>query len=812
MRVSWNWLKELVELNIEPEELAHLLTMSGLEVEAIERLNKGVGGVKVGLVREVRVHPQAGRLLVCRVETGEGNSITVVSGAQNLKTGQKVPVALPGASLAGGVRVGKASFLGVESEGMLCSAEELGLDVDKLPAEDKEGIYLLPADVLVGQDVVDVLGLNDIILELGLTPNRSDCLGMVNVAREVAALTGGRLKLPVIEESKTGGKCASLTSVEIMEPELCRRYVARIIKNVHVGKSPLWMRHRLLAGGIRPINSIVDVTNYVMLEMGQPMHAFDYDRLVENRIVVRKARPGEEITTLDGQKRVLGPEMLVIADAEKPVGIAGVMGGLETEVTEETKTVLLEAAFFNGPNNRRTSQTLGLKSEASLRFEKEVDLERVSLAADRAVQLIALLGAGVPVSGNVDCFPNPERKEPLRLRLDRVNKILGTSLDEKAVETVLDSLQVRVINKENGGWTVETPSHRRDLQREIDLIEEVARLHGYERIPTTLPYGAVTQGGRAWAQRVRRRVSSLMSAQGLYEIVTFSFVNPRHLDWLRLPEGDELRQAVVVKNPLSEEQGIMRTTLLPGLLETVRNNIAKRNHNIAVYELGKIYQQDGFPEHSPLPLEKWVLGGAATGAEEKSWAYPGRFYDFYYLKGVVENLLSGLGINNREFKSDSGRPFLHPGRAARVLVNGKNAGWLGELHPLVLENYELEQETVAFMLDMDILTQEAQEKVQYTPLPRYPAVTRDLAVIVPEGVEAAAVERIIKETGQPSLKQVKLFDVYKGKQIEKGFKSLAFSLSWQAEDRTLTDEEVNTLHQQVLAALEQRFGARIRQA
>ncbi|PKM87431.1 MAG: phenylalanine--tRNA ligase subunit beta [Firmicutes bacterium HGW-Firmicutes-12] len=812
MLVSWKWLKELVELDKSPDEIAQLLTMSGIEVESIKSLKRGIEGISVALVQVVKKHPQADRLQVCQVVTGGDRVVTVVSGATNLEVGQKVPLAQVGAVLANGMKIEKTDFRGIESEGMLCSVEELGLDADKFSSEERDGIYILPVEFEVGQDIVSLLGLDDFILELGLTPNRADCLGMVNVAREVAALTGGNLKLPVVDDVEQNGECADMTSIEIQEPSLCKRYVAKVIKDVKVAPSPFWLRHRLMSVGVRPINNIVDVTNYVMFEMGQPLHAFDYDLLAENRIVVRRGTSGEELVTLDGQKRSLNPDMLIIADAKKSVAIAGVMGGLETEVTQKTKTILLEAAFFNGPSVRRTSQALGLRSEASQRFEKEVDLEKVSQAAHRAVQLMAQIGAGTPITGNVDCFPNPEKRESIVLRLSRINQILGTDLTPIIVEDILELLQIKVVNKEANTWTVATPSHRRDLLGEIDLIEEVARLYGYDKIPTTLPQGATTQGKRTWEQKVRSEAASLLSMQGLYQVITFSFINPRHFDWLMLPEEHPLRDAVAVSNPLSEEQGVMRTTVLPGLLEVVRKNSNKRNKDLAIYELGKVYFKEGFLDKTTLPKEKYILTAAAAGFSEKNWAYPAIEYNYYYLKGVLEQLLSRLGIRLDEvaFLACKDMQFLHPGRSAKIMIRDQEAGWIGEIHPLVLENYEIEQKTTIFTLDLELLTKEANERIAYQSIPRYPAVTRDLAVIVPENTEVVDVTKLIQEKGQPWLKQISLFDQYKGKQIEKGFKSLAFSLSWQAEDRTLTDEEVNLLHKEILVVLALKVGAKLR--
>lgn len=810
MRVSWKWLKELVEFNLQPEELASLMTMSGVAVEGIERAQKGIKHVKVGLIHEITDHPHADKLCICHVKIDEEELLTIVTGATNVKSGQKVPVALLGAMLPGGKKIEKAVLRGVESDGMLCSAQELGLDADKIPAEQKDGIYILSADAPVGADIIDVLELDDVILELELTPNRSDCMGMLNVAREVAALTGGKVNLPHIKKSEQGGSCAELIKIEIEDTNLSSRYVGRIIKDVHIAPSPLWLQHRLMAAGIRPINNIVDVTNYVMMEMGQPLHAFDYDTLKGNCIKVRKAAPGEVMVTLDGQKRALSPDMLVIADAERPVALAGVMGGWDTEVTERTKTILLESAFFNGASVRRTSLNLGLRSEASLRFEKNVDLDQVNLVADRAISLMEELGAGKAVDGHVDCYPIQEEKAPIRLRLSRINEILGTELTKERVEEYLTALNLGVTLGGAGAWTVKVPSYRRDIEKEVDLVEEVARLYGYDNIPTTLPCGQSTQGKKTREQKLDYRLRSVLVAQGMMEVITYSFINPRHLDWVKIPEGHQLRDTVKVKNPLSEEQGIMRTILLPGLLEAVQKNLNKRNKNFKLFEIGKVYNNAGFPDKKDLPQEKWTIGGITTGSKEKNWLYGEEEYDFFYLKGVIENLLDVLRIDDYVFSKSQEMPWLHPGRAAAVEVMGEEAGYIGEVHPLVLENYGIDQKVVVVQLDLDVLKEAAPDRLNYKSIGKFPAVTRDLAVVVPEHVEARSVEKLIASVGEKLLVKIELFDVYRGKQIEQGHKSLAFSLSWQAPDKTLTDEEVNNYHEHIEQVLDKEFGGDIR--
>ena len=644
MLVSWKWLNELVEIKKTPQEIANLLTMSGIEVEGITFGLADSANLKVGLLKEITKHPQADKLVICRVEIGIAEERTIVTGASNVKAGQKVPVALPGAVLVDGKQIERAVLRGVKSEGMLCSAVELGMDVEKIPAEQKKGIYILSDTVSVGDNVVEVLNLDDVILELELTPNRADCLGMLNIAREVAALTGGKLKLPLVKGSEEGHECAQMAQVDIEAKDLCKRYVARLIKDIRIAPSPLWLQQRLMAVGVRPINNVVDVTNYVMMEMGQPLHAFDYARLQGKKIVVRKARENEELVTLDAQLRKLYPDMLIIADAEKPVAIAGVMGGLETEVTTKTKTILLEAAFFHGASVRRTSRTLGLRSEASLRFEKGVDVEQVRLAADRAVQLLAEIGAGTPVEGCVDSYPGREERQPIKLRIEKVNQVLGTALTPETMEEKLKALHIKVVEKNKAGWLFLPPSYRRDLVYEVDLIEEIARLYDYDKIRTTLPEGVTTQAIRTAEQKLRQQIRKTMVAQGLLEVLNYSFINPQQLDFLGIPEEHALRDVVTIQNPLSEEQGVMRTTLLPGLLSTVQRNVNNRNKNLKFFELGQVYFAHGFPAKQKLPMEKWMLAAVSTGEKEKTWAYEAKKYDFYYLKGVLENLVERLGV------------------------------------------------------------------------------------------------------------------------------------------------------------------------
>ncbi len=810
MLVSWKWLKELVEIKETPEEIAELLTRSGIEVEGIIKNKIGQTNLVVGYVREIVKHPQADKLLICRVVVGEEEK-TIVTGADNVKEGHQVVVALPGALLANGMLIKEASLRGVNSEGMLCSAAELGLEVVKLPEEARQGLYILPEMVEIGADVVELLELDDQVLELELTPDRADCLGMINLAREIAALTGGELKLPYVKRSIPGGEAAKLINVEIENPDLCFRYVARLIKDVQIGPSPLWLQHRLLSVGIRPINNVVDVTNYVMLERGQPLHAFDYEFLTGKKIIVRQARENEKLVTLDGQTRKLDPEMLVIADTQKPVALAGVMGGLESEVTSQTKMVLLESACFSGTSVRRTSRKLGLLSEAALRFEKGVDVQQAHLAADRALELLEEIGAGVLVEGCVDNFPVEKKRAVIKLRYEKVNQVLGTALSIQEMEKHLKALRIKVVEKNDESGFYLPPSERLDLNEEIDLIEEIARLYGYEQIPHTLPEGVTTQGFRTKEQNFRRKIRRIMVAQGLYEVINYSFINSRHLDALGIPEKHVYRDVVKIQNPLSEEQAIMRTTLLPGLLENIRKNIYQQHKNLKLFELGKVYWAAGFPQKRNLPLEKWLLSAVCTGEREKSWSWEAQTYDFYYLKGVLENLLTGLGCQDWVWEKAVEVTGFHPGRTVYLKLGGETLGVLGELHPFLLEKYEIEQRVCLFNLDVkNLFVQTSEVKNELRPLSKYPPVTRDLALVVPESVPAGEIYEVIKKEGGEWLLEVKLFDLYRGQQIASGQKSLAFSLTWQAPHKTFTDAEINILSARIATTLKAKFEAQLR--
>ncbi|KJS87956.1 MAG: phenylalanyl-tRNA synthetase subunit beta [Peptococcaceae bacterium BICA1-8] len=810
MKVSFKWLQEYVDIDITPEELADRLTNAGVTVEYIEHLNKGVAGVVVGEVLEVVKHPNAEKLSLCQVTTDGDNHFQVVCGAPNVRTGQKIPFALVGAELPGGLKIKQAKLRGTESQGMICSAQELGINEEGLTSDQKEGILDLDPTAPLGMDIIEYLSLDDCVLEFDLTPNRSDCLSVMNIAREVAALLGKEVKLPEIKFSDIEKKIEDLAEVEIKDSNLCRRYVAKIVEGVQIKPSPQWLKHKLICAGMRPINNVVDITNYVLMEMGQPLHAFDYNYLSAGKIIVRKAEKGEKITTLDENERELTEDMLLITDSQKAVGIAGVMGGLNSEVTHDTTTVLIESAYFNPSNIRRTSTSLGLRSEASLRFEKGINIETVVDAANRTAQLLAELADGKVLKGIIDNYPNPIERTKIKLELTKVNEVLGTNINDEQIKEILSSLNINIIEENGSVITLEIPPYRPDITIAEDLIEEVARLAGYDNIPTTLPFGASSKGQKTLEQKLRDKIIDTITARGLTEVISFSFINKTNFDKLLISEGDIRRQAIPVLNPLSEEQGYMRTTLFPGLLDILRRNINRRSENLGIFELGKIYLPQGFPEKSILPQEKWTLGIALRGELVSNWQDKAQPVDFYYLKGIVEDMLEQLKITDILFKPCQDSPLYHPGRSAYVYVSGEMLGIIGEVHPQVADNYDLAARNYAAELDVELLIKLGHGPIKFKQLPRYPAVHRDLALVVKEEVTASQLMEVIWAEGGDLLSDVTIFDLYKGNQIALDYKSLAFALTFQAENRTLTDIEINDIHEKIQKALAEKFQASLR--
>ena len=805
MRVSYKWLQEFVEIDITPQELADRLTLAGITVEGVTELGLGISNVITGRIESIGPHPNADKLVVTTVDTG-GERRQIITAATNVREGDVIPVAVEGARLASGLVIKKAKLRGVESRGMMCSGQELGIDPKTMVAEQANGIMILPPGTPLGKDAKEILGLDDHILELDLTPNRGDCLSMIGVAREVAALLGRPLRIPQPSFKELPESIEGQARVDIEDPDLCRRFCARLIKNVKVGPSPLWMQQRLRNAGIRPISNIVDVTNYVMLELGQPMHAFDYSLLKDGHIIVRRGRAGEKMLSLDGNERVLTPDMLAITDPSGPVGIAGVMGGLATEVTARTVSVLLESAFFNPISIRKTSKALGLRSEASQRFEKGIDIGGSARAANRAAQLITEMEAGDAVSGIIDVCPEPLQEKVISLRPARATYILGVEVPKEEAAGILTALQFTV--RESGAdLLVTVPTHRVDVNLEVDLVEEIARMHGYDRVPVTLPYGQSIQGKQTLEQSLTTGIRNSLAGNGLYEVMTYSFTHPRVSEQMNLPADSPFREMVKLQNPLSEEHSVMRTMMLPGLLETLARNFSRRVQNGAIFEIGRVF----YPrEEGSLPEERQVLAAAAMGRTVAGWNAPARELDFYHLKGVLENLFDYLRTEPVNFQPELENPSFHPGRSAWLEAGGTRLGVVGELHPDVLEQFGLPDRVVAFELDLEQLLKVSGRPFVYTALPRFPAVERDIAVLIKQRTPAAQVVEAIRSAGGELLRSVFLFDVYRGGQVPQGYQSMAFSLKYYAGDRTLTDNEVAERTAAIANALAQEFGAELR--
>lgn len=822
MKVPLKWLRDFVDINVSPKAYADAMTMSGSKVEGVEKQGEEILNVVVGKIVVLEKHPDADKLQVSKVAAGK-EIIQVVTGAQNVKQGDYIPVALDGAVLPGGKQIRKGKLRGVESNGMMCSIQELGYTRYDFPDAPEDGIYILSTKLLrekysggmndeesldknvLGRDIREVLGIDDDIVEFEITPNRPDCLSMVGIARESAATLGTVFRKPVIGVKETGGNAKDYASVEIIDTDLCPRYAARIIKNVKIGPSPEWMKERLRAAGVRPINNIVDITNYVMMEMGQPMHAFDLDNLKGSKIIVRRAREGEAIETLDGTQRKLEPGMLVIADAERPVAVAGVMGGGNSEVTENTTSILFESANFNGTSIRITAKKLGMRTEASSRFEKGLDVNNAAAALDRAAQLISEMGAGEVAGGMIDCYPEKLEPRVITLESGKINALLGTDIPKEEMVRILRSVELEVDEAAN---RVIVPTFRQDVEEMADLSEEVARFYGYNTIkPTLLTGKETTRGIKTFKQKAEDTIRDTMTASGLYEIYTYSFTSPGVFDKINLPADSRLRNAVVVSNPLGADYSIMRTTTLPDMLTVLARNYNRRIEEARLFELSYTYsgneprvsQVSGIDE-SGLPVETETL---TLGMYGKA--------DFFDLKGIVESLLAQLRITGYEFVRETENPTFHPGRTAALLINGEKAGLIGEVHPDVLEKFEISVKAYAGTIEVEKLIKNAGKTSQYKPLPKFPAVTRDIAMLVKDGVLVKQIEDIIKQRSGKILEDIKLFDVYKGKQVPEGMKSIAYSVTFRAEDRTLTDEDVNKVMHKILEGLKANLDAQLRE-
>ena len=802
MQASLNWLKEYVAVDCGPKELADLLTMSGSEVDSITELGKDLDGVVVGHITSVNPHPNADKLSLCTVDTGT-TTCSIVCGAQNMKPGDKAPLALTGATLPSGITIKKAKIRGERSEGMLCSEIELAL------GNNGSGIMILSSDAQVGQPLAEALGLKDVIFEIGLTPNRPDCLSLIGLARELAALTGKPLRLPSSPITEQGEDISKITSVTIDDPDLCPRYCARIISDVTIGPSPLWMRRRLEACGMRAINNVVDVTNYVLLEMGQPLHAFDLKLLDQEKIVVKRANPGTSFTTLDDKERKLPEDALMICDGCKPIALAGIMGGLNTEVSEQTTRILLESAYFTPAGILRTSKKMGIRTESSQRFEKGVDPEGVPRALNRAAQLLAELAGGEINPGSIDNYPNPIPPPPtITLNTSRSNSILGTKLTGDDIAQTLRDLTFTVHEGSDDTISVTPPSFRVDIRESIDLIEEVARLRGYDKIPAILPRVISQPPVKNSAALLEKKTKEALIQHGYNEIITYSFISPLDLQNLQLNAEDQRLKTIALLNPLSEDQSTMRTTLMPGLLSTARKNIFQNNSNLKLFEMGPVFFRQG---NQQLPQEVKMVAGLVTGLyQEESWNSDGRTIDFYDLKGCVETLLHLLHIRNFSFSPSEGSPFLHRGNALDLMVNEQKVGFVGEILPQVLDTFQLSQKAYAFELSLALLLPDFSEQRTFRPLPKYPPVYRDIALVLDDTIPAQTVSDTMEKFKNKYIEEIKIFDYYKGTSLAPGKKSLAYRLKYQAYDHTLTDREVNALHEQLINNLHQELGAVLR--
>lgn len=803
MNTPLSWIKAYVpELDVTAQEYTDAMTLSGTKVEGYERLDADLDKIVVGKIIKIEKHPDADKLIICQVQvTEEGNTVQIVTGAPNVKEGDTVPVVLDGGRVAGGhdgtitpggIKIKKGKLRGVESCGMMCSIEELGSSKDMYPDAPDNGVYIFSDnaaydDAKIGSSAISVLGLDDIVFEYEITSNRVDCFGVLGIAREAAATFGKAYYPTIVTATGNEEKTSDYISVEVEDKDLCKRYVARVVKNIKLAPSPVWMQRRLAACGIRPINNLVDITNYVMEEYSQPMHAYDLDLVVGKKIIVRKGKDCEEFQTLDGQIRKVDSSILMICDAEKPVGIAGIMGGENSKITDEVKTLLLEAACFDGTNIRLSGKKLGLRTDAAAKFEKGLDPNTAMDAINRACQLIEEVGAGEVVGGSVEVYD--EVRKPIRIAFnsDRTNKILGTSIDKA---TMIGYFKKIDLDYDETSGEVIVPSWRQDVESQADLDEEVARFFGYDNIPTTLPTGEATTGKLSFKLRIENIARNLAEQFGFNEGMNYSFESPKVFDKLLIPIGDKLRDTVVIVNPLGEDFSIMRTTSLNGMLNSLSTNFNRRNKNVRLYELGNIYLPKALPI-TELPEERmqFSLGMYGEG-------------DFFDLKGVIEEYLEKIGMKKIvSCDHKSGKPFLHPGRQANIIYDDTIIGYIGEVHPEVLDHYDIGEKAYVAVLDMPEIVSRATFDVKYEGIAKYPAVTRDISMLMKKDILAGDVETVIRKNGGTLLETYRLFDIYEGTQIKSGFKSMAYSISFRAKDRTLEDKDVTEVMTKILNGL-----------
>ena len=810
MQVSIKWLKDYVEIDEPAEKIADRLTMAGVPVERIVRADEGLEKVITGRIEKITPHPDSDHLLVCQLNMGSAELTQIVTGASNVREGHIVPVATVRAVLPGGKKISKGKLRGIPSNGMMCSAGELAIDTEGLPDEQVNGIYILPPDTPVGVPAAQVLGLDDVILEFELTANRADCFSVIGIAREVAALTGKSLRMPTIKVKETAGvRAADLVSIHIDDEELCRRFSARVLRDVKVAPTPAWMVDRLRGAGIRSINNVVDVTNFVMLELGQPLHAYDYDRIAGHTLTARHARAGEQLHTLDDSNRIAVGDELVIADSEKPAGLAGIMGGFDSEVTDKTTTVVLEAASFHGPTIRRTARRIGLRSEASGRFERGVDETETIRAVTRAAQLLTEMDACTVAEGAIDVNPTPRVPTVLTFRARTVAERIGANIPGEWMASALRSLGFIVEEEGIETYRVVVPSWRGDVTLMEDISEEVARLYGFDNIASKMPSGAVLQGSVSEMQAFVDTMRETFASLGMTEELSFSFTSTAALDKLCVPEDSMLRRAVPIMNPLMEEYPLVRTTLLTSILENAARNVARRNLDLRLFDIAPVF----FPRALPvteLVEEKRKVAGLLTGRRNPiAWDTDNAMVDFYDAKGVLERFLSAVGV--QKYTVERGEHFaMHPGKTAFFKKGRDVIAVLGEIHPTVAANFGIGQSVYVFEMDAETLLRYRKKKTAIKPLPKYPASTRDLAILVDAGLTTAEIERVIAKKGGSYFRGATLFDVYEGKQVGEGKKSMAFHLHFQSDDKTLTDEEVDAAFDAILQAAEEQLHAQLR--
>ncbi len=798
MNTSLSWIKAYVpELDVTPQEYMDAMTLSGSKVEGYEKLDQDLEKIIIGQIKKIEKHPDADKLVICRVDVGAGEDIQIVTGAPNVKEGQKVPVVLDGGRVAGGhdgkktpggIKIKKGKLRGVASEGMMCSIEELGSSREMYPEAPEEGIYIFGEDAPVGESAVRALGLDDVVFEYEITSNRVDCFGVLGLAREAAATFDRKFQPPVVPETGNSENAADYIKVTVEDTELCPRYCARVVKNIKIAPSPEWMQRRLASQGIRPINNIVDITNYVMEEYGQPMHAYDLDTIAGKEIVVRRASEGEKFVTLDGQERTMDESVLMICDGEKAVGIAGIMGGENSMITDSVQTMLFEAACFDGTNIRLSSKKIGLRTDASGKFEKGLDPNNALYAINRACQLIEELGAGEVVGGVVDVYGKVKEGRRIPFDAQKVNRLLGTQISK---ETMIGYFKKIDLDYDEEKDEVLVPSWRQDLECLADMAEEVARFYGYDNIPTTLPNGEATTGKLSFKLRVEEVAKNVAEYCGFSQGMSYSFESPKVFDRLLIPKDSSLRTTVVISNPLGEDFSIMRTISLNGMLTSLSTNYNRRNKNVRLYELGNIYLPGQVPL-TELPEERmqFTLGMYGEG-------------DFYTMKGVVEEFFAKAGLTGKEtYDPDSQKPFLHPGRQANILYQGKVLGYLGELHPQVADNYSIKDRVYVAVIDMPEIVKLANFDRKYEGIARFPAVTRDISMVMKKNILVGEVEKIFDAKGGKYLESYELFDIYEGAQIKSGCKSVAYSLTFRAKDKTLEEADYAPAMEKILKELE----------